>query len=133
VGGLATTQGTPPYSRFHPQLSIIAPTDPIPPPAANAPPVTDTLAELAKVPIYTASDLVLHLRGIDAYAVCPDKPPGGPRRVIVSSLAEDEKQCRLKSIQDRLHFDNLTEKAEELATNNNVRYIIVKKMTFSDL
>jgi hypothetical protein len=25
VGGLATTQGTPPFSSFHPQLSIIAP------------------------------------------------------------------------------------------------------------
>jgi hypothetical protein len=102
--------------------------------APQIPQVSDPIAQLAKVPVYTASDLVLELMGKDAYykADCPDKV-SDPTRAIVGHLCSEDKNARLKSLQDGVQLTHLREKLEELATNANVSYIIVNKLTHHDL
>jgi hypothetical protein len=91
----------------------------------------DFASKLKKLPVFTASELVLFLLGSDAFPPALGVAGATPNRQLVGPLTSTEKGERKQQVEKALGVENVAVQMGELTTNENIHFIIKCKLQYS--
>ncbi len=92
---------------------------------------SERATSLSGVPLYTASEVVLYVRGADAYA---ERWRGkSPRYQIVGELVEEEAEAREALVEKTLGTEDVSLQIAQLEVDQNVMFLIDNKLMYGNL